>query len=477
MKILLIQPPNAFLKQAYGVKQKVSFGHTPPLGLAIIASYLEKDGHEIKIIDAVAMELSIDETADIVMRESPELVGITAMTNYKDMAKVLSDAIRKVLPSVTIVLGGSHATYYQSEILDEMPNIDHVIYGEADLVINDYVKHLNDTEGLRNIPGLIYRGADFKSVVNPPPPLLEDLDKVPFPAWHLLDMKLYRPLPLQYRKLPWFALITSRGCWWRKCTFCFQAGRKAVPFRKQTPKRVIEELDVLHKRYGIKEVNFFDDAFLVNAKWISDFRVLAEERKIDVCWTSSVRIDSISEDLLDVAKKAGCWSVFIGVESGDQMLLDSICKGTEIGQIRKAFSLIDKFGIETRAAFMLGLPKETPELGRKTIDFALSLDPTYAIFYATHPRKGTILHEQAMVVGAFIDHNFRGMSKITYVPEGYEGPEQLEKMISGAYKKFYLRPKVILRTVFKIRSFNAVKEIVLAFFLFMGLSGNKSSYG
>src|SRR3989339_2287700 len=100
MKIILVQPPNAFLKQAYGVKQKVSFGHTPPLGIAIIASYLEKDGHDIKIIDAVAMGLSVEKTADIIKEETPELVGITAMTNYKDMAKILSDAVKECLPDI-----------------------------------------------------------------------------------------------------------------------------------------------------------------------------------------------------------------------------------------------------------------------------------------------------------------------------------------------------------------------------------------
>ncbi len=327
MKIVLIQPPNEFLKQAYGVKLKVSFGHTPPLGLAIIASYLELDAHDIQILDAVALGLSVPETVERVANMNPDLIGITALTNYADFVKVLSENLKERMPDKTIVLGGPHATYYQNEILSEMPGVDHVIYGEADLVIRKYVKLLETNNDLKELKGLVYRGENGKVIINDEATIVEDLDTVPFPAWHLLDMSLYRPLPMQYRRLPWFALITSRGCWWRKCTFCFQAGRKAVPFRKQTPERVVAELAILHDTYGIREVNFFDDAFITNRNWLKKLKEKLKEKKLDICWTGSGRADSMNEDVLKEAKASGCWSVFIGVESGDRRFPDRRISG------------------------------------------------------------------------------------------------------------------------------------------------------
>ena len=473
MKILLIQPPTNFVEQAYGIKQKVKFGHTPPLSLGYIAAYLEGDGHEVKILDACALELDIEKTVDQAESFRPDLIGLTVLTNYKKYAKALAGKIKERMPGVVTVLGGAHATYFFEEILDDMPGIDHVIRGEADTVILDYARYLNDPEKLHTLKGLVYRDTGGKIVVNPPVDLVRDLDTVPMPSWHLYDMSLYRPLPRQYRRLPFFTMITSRGCWWHRCKFCFQAGYCGVEYRRNSPERVVQELGILYHKYGIREIAFWDDTFIVNFNWLKTFTDLLKQKRLDVSWTASGRANTITEKIIHTIYDAGCWSMFIGVESGNQELLNMIDKGITLEQAREVFRAANKTGIETRGAFMLGLPGETPKTGKETIKFALELNPTYAIFYATHPRYGTQLYDIAMHTGKFIDKEFRGMSKVTYIPDGYKDKRELEKIIRGGYIRFYLRPSYIIRMLSRIRSFNDAIELFKGFLLFLGLSSNR----
>jgi anaerobic magnesium-protoporphyrin IX monomethyl ester cyclase len=183
------------------------------------------------------------------------------LTNYANSVKVLSQRIKEKMPEVVTVLGGPHATYFYGEILDDMPGIDYVIYGEADSVVQDYFQLLGGPKNLHKLNGLVYRNGEGKTVINPPAGLVQNLDDIPIPAWHLYDMSLYRPLPKQYRNLPFFSMVTSRGCWWQKCKFCFQAGKNAVRFRRQSPERVVREIEILYHDYGIREIGFWDIYF------------------------------------------------------------------------------------------------------------------------------------------------------------------------------------------------------------------------
>ncbi len=471
MKIVLVHPPNNFIEQSYGVKKKVRFGHLPPLGIGILASYLEMDNHEVHLLDASAMQLSKDETLDRIYQLQPDVVGHSTLTNYADSVKVLSSLIKAEMPGITNLLGGPHATYFHHQVLDEMPAIDHVIYGEADSVIRDYARCLHEPDKLRQLPGLVYRH-EGKQIVNPPAAIVENLDELPMPAFHLYDMSLYSPLPLQYKRLPVFSMITSRGCWWRKCKFCFQAGRNAPSYRRQSPKRVVEEINALHRQFGIREISFWDDTFIQQPNWMIQFDNLLKESNIDITFTASGRVNAMTEEVLRTAKRAGCWSMFVGIESGNQDLLDNIRKGITLEQAKSVMEIANRLDIETRAAFMLGLPGETPEKAKQTVSFAIELDPTYAIFYATHPRAGTELYDIARNSGAFMDENFRGMSKVTYVPEGYKDAKQLERTIQFAYRKFYLRPHMFLKYLRKVRNLRTLTEVINGVFLYLGLSGN-----
>lgn len=471
MRIHLVHPPSNFLAQGYGVRQKVRFGFMPPLGIGYIAAYLEQDGHEVALLDATAEELTVDETVDRIKAYGARVVGLSTLTNYAESAKILAAAIKVRCPDTVVVLGGPHTVAFYSEILDEMPGVDHVLRGEVDLVINDYIRLLETPQALKALPGLVYRDEAGRTVINPPAPVLEDLDQLPIPAYHLYNMGLYRPLPFQFKKTPVFTMIASRGCAWGKCTFCFQGGKTGPSFRRHSVERVLDEMELLKTRFGIREIHFWDDIFILNKHWIDTFADGVKARGLsDVVWVGSVQANTAKPGMIRRAREAGCWSLFVGVESGVQTLLDDMKKGTTLDQVRAVLRECRESGVETRAAFMLGLPGETLKMGRQTIDFALEIDPTYAIFYAAHPRRGTEMYDTAMAYGNFIDKDYRGMSRVTYVPEGYDSPEQLAALVQSAYRRFYMRPKIFWRTLRRVNTLSDVKELFLAFFLYVGLS-------
>lgn len=473
MKVLLLLPPDSFIKQGYGINQKVKFGHMPSLGLGYIAAYLEMDQHEVMILDACAEGLTIEETVARAIAFNPDNIGMSVLTNNAGDAAKVAEALRKGLPDVLIHVGGAHATYFYSEILDDMPAVDHVLYGEADTVIRQYMRDCRDPQKFGDIKGLVFRKEDGSIQINPAAELIQNLDEVPMPAWHLYNMSLYRPLPFQSRKSPFFTLITSRGCHWGRCKFCFQAGYCKPPFRRHSVDRVIEEIKILYYKFGIREISFWDDTFLVNPSWIRDFCTKLKALKLDLSWVASGRVNFMTEEMVRLVYESGCWSMFIGIESGNQDILELIEKGITLEQSRKAFKFINEIGIETRAAFILGLPTETPQKGMNTINFAIELNPTYAVFYAAHPRRGTALHEIALVQGTFLDSSYRGMSKITYVPDGYKDAEELSQIVRKAYRKFYLRPSKVWQTLKKVRSLRGIKELAWSVLLFMGLSDSK----
>lgn len=471
MKIDLVHPPSNFLSQGYGVNQKVRFGYMPPLGVGYIASYLEQAGHEVRILDGTALEYGIEQTVDAIEKFGADLIGLSVLTNFAPHAKKLAERIKARCPEKTVVLGGPHSVAFYFEILDDMPHVDYVLRGEVDTVICDFVENLRDIEELKKIPGLVYRDEEGKSVINPPADVVLEMDDLPIPAFHLYDMELYRPLPFQFKQLPIFTMITSRGCAWGKCTFCFQGGKTGPKFRRHSPKRVLDEMEMLKNQFGIKEIHFWDDIFVLNKRWIDEFCDGVKERGLDdLTWVGSAQANGCKPGMISKVKEAGCWSLFVGVESGNQFLLDDMKKGTKLEQVRTVMKEANEVGMETRAAFMLGLPKETPEMGKETIDFAISIKPTYAIFYAAHPRRGTDMYDTAQVYGSHLSKEYKGMSRITYVPEGYESPEQLSKMVQSAYRRFYLNPSMVVKTLARIKSMSDLHEFWLAIWLYIGLS-------
>ncbi|MBU0929639.1 MAG: B12-binding domain-containing radical SAM protein [Nanoarchaeota archaeon] len=455
MKVLLITPPYDFIKEGFGSKSNIKVGQLPNLGLCYIGAILEKNGHSVKILDAQASNLSCEETAKEVKRLDYDLIGISVTNAHYKEIKNLIPLIRKNFNG-KIVLGGPHVSCFPEKILEENPGIDISVIGEGEITIVEIIEAIENKKSLSNIKGIAYK-EDKKIILTEKRPTLMKLDDLPNPAWHLLNFNLYCPLPDQYKKKPAISMITSRGCTWKKCAFCFEAGVNSKVYRRHSPERIIENIILLQNQYGIKEIDFLDDEFLINESWIERFSNLIKENNIKLSWSAFGRVDHVTDRMLKLAKESGCWGVYFGFETGDEELLKVVNKGTTLEQAKKACEWCHKHRIEIRGSFMLGLPGETPEKAMKTINFAIELGLNTAAFRLTYPEYGTKLYETAIKEGKLIE-GWQKMTEVSYIPNGYKNADELKNIQKLAFRKFYFRPTYILNRIISIRSFNDLKR-------------------
>jgi len=232
-------------------------------------------------------------------------------------------------------------------------------------------------------------------------------------------------------------------------------------FRRVTVERAIEELNYLINDYNIKEILFWDNEFVVGKKWIKEFADAMHKEKIDIRWSCYARVNFVNQEILDVMKKAGCWSIFYGLESGNQKLLDNIRKGITLQNSRDAIKATKKAGIESRGSFMLGLPGETPETAKETIDFACSLPLDYAQFAITTPYPGTPFYPILKKYGRLLEDNeYKNYTcqSIVYLPYGYPSIKSLLDIRKLAYRRFYMRPKFIIDKLLDIKSIEDINR-------------------
>lgn len=440
VKILLVFPPQS-LDERYARDMGNVGGFLPPVGLLSMAAVLEKDGHEVKVMDCPVNGYTISDILDEITNFCPQVVGVAAITSLAHVTKEICDVIKNQWADICVILGGPHPTV----MLDEVAGgtvADIIISGEADGIISDVVKNLDEYKQKRVVTAGIVR----------------NLDTLPFPARHLVDMSKYTSLPNTYKKdQHTFQVITSRGCPFT-CTFCHDA--KGV-FRQRSVENVIAELKELKEKYNIKEVAFWDDILTLNKQWVYKFCEAMEKEKVNIVWSCYTRLDLIDEPLLRAMKKAGCWNIFFGIEAGSQELLDNIKKKMTVQQMAEKVKLVKKVGIEIRGSFMIGLPGETPEKARETIQFAIDLDPDYAQFTITTPYPGTELWQTAEQWGTLDrSQNFTNWNEWqpVFIPKGYKNGEELIEIHREAFRRFYRRPKYMLRRAAKIRSFKEFKR-------------------
>ncbi|MFH1235111.1 MAG: radical SAM protein, partial [Candidatus Diapherotrites archaeon] len=334
-----------------------------------------------------------------------------------------------------------------------------VCVGEGEETLREVAERIEKKRSLKGLKGIVYRGPKGKILENPRRPMLENLDLLPFPAFELFDLKRYIPLPNQYMRLPLANMITSRGCSYAKCTFCFEAGIFGHKFRRQSPERVVRDIKRLVQKYGVKEISFWDDNFVVGKDWLESFAKLLEKEKLGISWSCYAKVSLVNPEILSIMKKAGCWIIFYGIEAGDQKLLDTIRKGITIKQIKQAIEWTEKAGIESRGAFMLALPGETPALAEKTIKLALSLPLDYAQFALTTPYPGSVLFRQCSEEGK-INYDFTryGSFEPVFIPKAYKSEKELKALLKSAYRRFYFRPSYVWRRLSRVRSFEDIKR-------------------
>lgn len=446
--LVLVNPPVS-ARERYGPLAGGG-SHLPPLGLALLAGIARKAGFSVEIVDAEALGMTVEEAAHRALSSEPSIIGLTSVTMTVHAAAEVARLVKLASPSTIVALGGVHISATPEQTMEAFPAIDVGVIGEGDVTLPEMLAAVRDRWPFDDIRGLILRERGGRLRRTGERETVEDLDSLPFPAWDLLPnlAKAYRPAPNAYRSLPASSVVSSRGCPGR-CTFCDRtvSGRRLRTYSAGYLMRMVE---TLHARHGIREIVFHDDNFVASRPRLLEFCALLERSGLGIEWSCTGRVDMIDPEVLAVMRRAGCWQIAYGVETGSQRLLDELRKGTTLEQIRQAVAWTHEAGIEARGYFMIGVPGETPETLDQTLRLLreLPLDDFHMTILAPHPGSeitGEIMRRRPIE----IDWRRCGDWDVVYVPDGLTR-EDLESAHRKAFRGFYLRPQVIMRYVRRV---------------------------
>ena len=452
LKVLLISPPaQSIVKQVIGTA-------APPLGLAYLASIARDLGCDVRIIDSLAEDLTLREVKARIMKFYPDLVGVTATTSMIYDAYDVATVAKEVNPNATVVIGGPHATFMASEILQECRHIDVVVRGEGELTFRELLMRLmRDDRDFRDVLGITYR-VDDKVRENPPRPLIRNLDDLPLPAYDLLPMDKYR-----VGKLKFGAIITSRGCPYT-CVFCSSSLQFGKKWRAHGAERVLEELRILRYEYDRQEIEFMDDTFTLNKKRALAIAEKIIEEGLDISWSASSRVNTFSREVGSALNKAGAHTMYFGIESGSDRTLEFIDKRITREQAMDATRTAKECGLRALGSFVIGFPYETEEDIRETIKFSNRVGVDLAQFTIATPYPGTKLWDLAIKENLLLTRNWRKFTTVDVVMKNlYLTPEKIKKLFLWAYLNFYLNPKHALEDLIRNKGFILRRAVPAAF--------------
>ncbi|MCH8004067.1 MAG: cobalamin-dependent protein [Nanoarchaeota archaeon] len=446
MKVTFIVAPYNIIADCYGSEKsktgEADYGYWMPLGIGFLASSAIEAGHKAEIIDCAPNGYSYEDVKRILNRSKPDAIGVSANIAISSQSKSLIESLKDDF-EVPIFMGGNLATTLPHKTLENNPHLSFILRGEAEKTIPEVLDKLEQSKTLKDIPGIGYRENGNIIVTDPRKPV-SNLDELSPPAWHLYDIHIYKPLPLQVTKIPVVPYLTSRGCSYGRCTFCFDSGIAAPKYRRHSVDRVISDIKILVEKHKIKEVAFWDDIFFINQDWVLDFCKKLKQEKIDIPWQGYAYINTLTKKMVEVASKSGCWNIAIGYESGNQEVLNRVKKATNLEDIKKKTKIIHDNGITTRGFFVVGLPGDTPERTMESSQLAIDMDLTFAQFNTFYPEYGTEDYFDAVKKG-MISEDYITRTGAVYVPEGYKDAKEVSKTARLAYKKFYIRPKYFLK--------------------------------
>ncbi len=383
MRILLVVPPYALEEFP-----------TPPLSLGYLAANLIANGFEVEVLDLLTSKPSPAKIRRELEKYQPQAVGITCVTlNFLPTARILKTC-KEFDPGITTVIGGPHVSFAVEDTFKRAPWIDVVVIGEGDITMVELASALQRGTDIGQINGIAFR-RNGKIVITERRSLIESLDSLPVPARDLLPLSRYKALGIAC------SVISSRGCPYG-CIFCTTPrmfGRK-VRFRQ--PLLVVDEIEVIYRKYGFSQINVVDDTFTLNHPHATELCRELIRRNLPIKWSIFSRVDTLTAELLDLMREAGCTYMLFGVESGNREVLNNIKKGITPEKVRNGVKLATAAGIGSFASFIMGLPGETPERARETMALAKELSERWGTQYGFHylsPFPGTELSERAKELG------------------------------------------------------------------------------
>jgi radical SAM superfamily enzyme YgiQ (UPF0313 family) len=346
---------------------------SPPLGILQLGAYLRHTmkNVEIRVLDQRATDYTNEEVVSQAVEFAPDVVGLSCTTPNCNTLSALSSWIRRALPQTLLMVGGPHASAFGAELMDTTC-ADCIVMGEGELTCEHVLRIWQEgSRDFSTVPGLVWRSADGECLTNPgSTPVIQDLDALPFPAYDLIDLRSYWrlwsmsivPPPRRY-----VAMFTSRGCPYG-CIYCHDIFGKR--FRAQSPERIVDELEHYVRTYGIKEVEFFDDIFNLNARRVIEFSELVRRRnlKVSIYFPNAIRTDILTPDVAEALADAGTRMSALALESGSPRIQQLVCKHLNIPKYLDGVAMLAKRRVFTYGFIMFGFPTETEADMQMTVD-------------------------------------------------------------------------------------------------------------
>jgi radical SAM superfamily enzyme YgiQ (UPF0313 family) len=443
-EILFIHPLGYSSKQAENDVSRMA-NIMPPLGLACISAYLEKFEIENDIIDCYAHPNSDSIITEYLLEKKPSFIGFSCTTSsFFDGVRIAKEA-KKILPGIKVVFGGVHVSSVKEGALEKYDIIDYSIIGEGEETLRELLagefKEIDEVKGVvfRKESGDVSFTGFRKKQLN--------LDDLPLPAYEkLAGYPTAYKLPIfNYPKTPNASCISSRGCPY-SCSYCDRSVfRKS--FRYNSAEYLYKHLKYLKDNFGIKHINFYDDQFTFNRKRVEDFSQLIIKKPLGMTFNCAARAEHLDFELLQLMKKAGCWMISLGIETGDEDLLAQHRQNPDLNMMRDKINLIKKAGIRIKGLLMMGLPGETEQsiLKSKKYVSSLCLDELNLAKFTPFPGSPIYkeIKEKGEALGHF-DEDWEKMDcmKFLFIPRGLK-IERMEKLFIDFYKSHFMRNRVI----------------------------------
>ena len=413
--------------------------------LVCLAAIALREGMDVRIIDAAAENLSVAQTVAQIKEFKPDIAGISSTTAGIVASGTLAQCLKEIDQKTITLIGGCHVTSLPEETLREFNSFDVAVMGEGEETFSEILKAVSATGVVpENLSGTA-RMIEGRFLLNERRPLIDNLDELPLPAWRFLRgfPGSFLPSPARINRFPCASVVLARGCP-NRCDFCDRSvfGNTV---RSYSPAYALGMFKDLAHNFGVREILIEDDTFVISHKWVREFceKLIAE--KIDMTWSCLGRADRVTPDILKLMKKAGCWHISYGIESGDQRILNAMNKKEDIAHIESAVRWSREAGIKTKGFFMVGFPGETSESLKLTKDLALRLPLDDISVMQLTPFPGTALYQRAAEYGVF-EKDWRKMNTLStvFTPNGFTR-EDMEKARSQMLKSFYFRPSIITR--------------------------------
>ena len=453
MKILFLVPPETIsLESSVPKALEGGKGYYPKLGLLYVAAYYEREtGNQPVFIDCPPENVSQEELSRRVKEVQPDMVAMSIMTFNLLDALHTARILKRDHPNLKVCLGGPHVNLYPKETLHQ-PEIDYVVFGEGEKIFFHLIQALESGDSLKSIKGLGWKEKGEEHINSAETELL-NLNELPFPARHLVDISSYKHIIGEGRQF--FTIQATRGCP-AACSFC---DIRKTKFRVRSPESVVDEIEELVEMGG-DDLFFVDDTITIDKKNVLEICDLIVKRNIKIHFKISARVDTINKEVIAALKKAGCYRIHYGIESASPKHLKYLQKGQTPEKVERACKMTRDAGLGFFAYMMIGIPHETKEEMFETVDFAKKLKPDYAQFSICTPYPKVELYYQMIQEGIVPEDYWQEFAenpsadfKIKFWNKDFS-EEELRDLQDECHARFYRSPTYLMKQITKLRSWS-----------------------